>query len=68
MNVEPARGQRWKHLKTGHIYRVIKVVINSTNDRNGQKMVEYRVSRPAKSETVFVREISEFQDKFTPVA
>ena len=55
----------YKHKKTGKLYQVgggIKV-INTTNDHDGQEMVMY--VDPKKPFQIFVREIKEFNEKFT---
>ena len=57
----------YKHKKTGKIYQVgggIKV-LNTTNAQDGQEMVMY--VDPNKPFQIYVREISEFKEKFTLV-
>jgi len=50
---------RWEHVKTGNIYNVINVVINTTNENDGQTMVLYQ-----REGMMFVRESKEFLEKF----
>ena len=47
------------HIKTGHIYAVLGIAIDATNDRDGQLVVIY--SREGK---LFIRELEEFKRKF----
>lgn len=58
--------KRFKHLKTGNIYEMLRDdVINCTNANDEQIMVLYkRVSIPDK---IFVREKNEFYEKFEKV-
>jgi len=55
----------YKHLKTGNIYNVLveTTAINSTNAQDGQVMVLYE----NKDGKLFVREITEFNEKFEKV-
>ena len=48
------------HNKTGNVYMVIGASTNETNNNDGQIMIHY--CRHGRS---FVREISEFKEKFT---
>ena len=52
----------WKNKKSGDIYYFVGTVINATNDRLGQMMVEY-----TKGGIKFVREENEFYEKFERV-
>jgi len=56
----------FKHLKTNKTYLVIDdEVVNATNKNDGQKMVIYfGRNREDTSNDVFVREYSEFHEKF----
>jgi len=55
---------KYKNLKNGEIYDTKnKVAINATNTQDGQIMILYQ----DKNETLFVREISEFLEKFEKV-
>ncbi|MBQ3641015.1 DUF1653 domain-containing protein [bacterium] len=58
--------KKYKHLKTGNIYEVIRDdVVNCTNANDDQIMVLYKTERyPDK---IFVREINEFNEKFKPL-
>ena len=58
--------KKYKHLKTGNIYELIRDdVINCTNANDDQIMVLYKTERyPDK---IFVREIKEFKEKFKPL-
>lgn len=49
----------YRHKKTGNIYKVTGTALNSTDDRDGQRMVIY--TRGGKT---FVREAGEFREKF----
>ncbi|TGK77551.1 hypothetical protein EHQ24_18920 [Leptospira noumeaensis] len=56
----------YKHIKTGNFYLKLDEAKNCTNANDGQKMVfycEYGKENPMK----FVREISEFLEKFEEV-
>ncbi|XDD48585.1 hypothetical protein AB3N60_19285 (plasmid) [Leptospira sp. WS39.C2] len=56
----------FRHKKTGNLYLVIEDVKNCTNANDGQRMFyycEYGKENPLK----FVREKSEFLEKFEPV-
>ena len=55
--------KKFKHLKTGNIYEVIRDdVINCTNSNDGEIMILYKNDKfPNK---VFVRERTEFYQKF----
>jgi hypothetical protein len=47
-----------RHKKTGGLYQLMDVVIDATNNRDGQKVAIYRNSLGVK----FVREVTEFMD------
>jgi hypothetical protein len=47
-----------RHRKTGGLYQLLDVVIDATNNRDGQKVAIYRNSLGVK----FVREVEEFMD------
>lgn len=59
-----AEGSRWKarHLKTGNIYIVLGEAIDATNSRSGQVVVIYE-----RGGRIFVREVTEFAEKFEAV-
>jgi len=48
------------HDKTGNQYTALGIVLNATNENDGQEMMLYE--RDGKQ---FVRELAEFHDKFT---
>ena len=52
----------WTNNKNGHTYLVTGTRINTTNDRDGEIMVEYENDKEK-----FCRELSEFRAKFTCV-
>lgn len=52
--------------KTGEFYKVINYVINATNSNDGQTMVLYE--KVHHSESLYVREIREFREKFTLIS
>lgn len=56
--------KKYRNIKNGNIYEVIRNdVINCTNINDGQIMVLYKSEKyPGK---IFVREINEFNTKFT---
>ncbi len=58
----------WKNKKTGDLYEVTGTRINSTNDRNGEIMVEYQREVSLDNHNRFIREINEFQQKFEKVS
>jgi len=51
----------YKNVKTGNIYKLLGVVINSTNAQDGQQMVMYQQEVGSQ---VYVREYTEFYKKF----
>ena len=56
------------HLKTGHVYDVLTTdAINATNAQDGQTVVIYIGERRdgSNKKTVYVRELTEFNKKFT---
>jgi hypothetical protein len=52
----------YRHYKTKQLYIVTGTVLNTTNDRDGQVMVEYYNQNTNKK---FVRELSEFIQELT---
>jgi len=55
----------YKHNKTGHCYKLVETCINATNKDEGKVMVIYRsVEGP---EITFVRDLNEFNEKFTKI-
>ena len=59
---------KYKHNKSGRIYDVLSMgIINGTNKDDGDIMVLYRgMKRDGTGVGDFVREIKEFEAKFTP--
>ena len=54
------------HVKTGKVYYAEKMlVVNCTNNCADQLMVMYKLY--PSDETIFVREVNEFKEKFKPV-
>ena len=58
---------KYIHIKTGKIYHVLSFdVTNATNAQDGQQMVHYYgEKKDGSGNSYFVREISEFELKFT---
>ena len=56
----------YQNKKTGKFYVIEEEVINTTNDVDGQVMIVYR-SEDIMEEQTFVREKTEFFEKFKPV-
>jgi hypothetical protein len=56
--------QSWRNNKNGNIYFVHGVITNATNAVDGQLVVLYEEPN---SGLQFVREHTEFMDKFTPL-
>ena len=57
---------KFRHLKTGDIYEMVRDdVINCTNVNDHQIMVLYK--RPEYPELIFVREKTEFYEKFKSI-
>ena len=54
------------HIKTGNKYFAHRLVLNCTNENDGQVMVVYSNQKDKK--TIFVRELIEFLTKFKPVS
>lgn len=59
------------HVKTGNVYQVLGTVVNATNGENdGQTMIMYRrksdprFKMQIELDTTYVREVSEFNEKF----
>lgn len=58
--------KKFKHLKTGDIYELVRDdIINCTNANDHQIMVLYK--RDGYPELIFVREKGEFFDKFQAI-
>lgn len=56
---------RWRNNKTGAVYRWLAAATDSTNARDGLAVVVYC---PDDDEhTIYVRELAEFEEKFTRV-
>ena len=64
--MKPHRGEIWKHLKTGHLYRILGNCRNMTNAQNGQAMVNFM--RKDNSGSYCVRDTAEFMQKFELVS
>lgn len=56
---------RWKNNKTGEFYSLIAQAIDCTNSRDGTPVVIY--SPEHEPHRIFVREVGEFEAKFTQV-
>ena len=57
------------HLKTGHVYEVLTPnAVNKTTPQDGQIMVIYIGERRdgSNKKEIYVRELNEFNEKFTP--
>lgn len=54
---------RFRHNKTGNIYRHLAYAIDCTNSRDGTEVVVY--CRDDDEHDIFVREFKEFEKKFT---
>jgi len=66
--VEDLELGRYLHLKSKTIYYALKVVTNTTNAQDGQKMVHYvKEGGGVFSSPNFVRELSEFKEKFEKI-
>lgn len=61
-NARDGAGWVARHLKTGKLYKVIGEAVDCTNATDGRHMVIYQ-----RDEMVFVREASEFMEKFEAV-
>lgn len=57
----------YRHKKSGRLYTAAALVINCTNDQDGQKMVLYQAAHQTLTPKLFAREITEFLEKFEPV-
>lgn len=55
--------EHYRHNKTGNMYTMISEAIDATNSRDGQVVVIYQ----NKKGEFFVREKSEFLQKFTKI-
>lgn len=55
----------FRNRKNGNLYIKLDTVTNATNAQDDQEMVLYR---PVKSERLFCRETTEFQEKFVAVS
>ena len=56
---------RWKHNKTGRIYSLIAQAIDCTNSRDGTPVIIY--SPEDAPENLYIREVGEFETKFTQI-
>lgn len=57
--------RKFKNKKTGDIYIFVAAGIDCTNSRDGTPVVVYYQDN--KENTIFVREESEFYEKFEPI-
>ena len=59
----------WTHDKTGEVYILKNIVTDCTNATNGRFMALYRrlIGSPSEVAHLFVRELREFEEKFTRV-
>lgn len=56
----------YQNNKTQDLYTVLDFAINCTNEQDGQQMVVYtKYNKNGDIDKVFVREIAEFNNKFT---
>lgn len=58
--------QLFRHNKTGNIYVLLHIGKDCTNCREGAQVAVYRY-RGSDNGEIFVRELSEFYEKFTEV-
>jgi len=58
---------QYKHIKSGKLYTVLGIIINATNSNDGQKMVLYAGSDLFGTHRLFVRDKTEFFEKFVCV-
>ena len=56
---------RYRNKKNKHIYKILNYAINCTNAQDGQQMCIYY--NEENESQLFVREVSEFNEKFEPV-
>lgn len=63
-NLQYNYSSSWIHKKTGNLYVVDGIVLNATNDRDGQLMAMYHSID--NTNMIFVRELKEFLTKFAP--
>ena len=57
---------KYLHIKSGRIYDVLSTnIINGTNKDDGDVMVLYEGEKRDGGKAQFVREITEFNEKFT---
>lgn len=61
------KGKYFTNKKHGNTYCVLGLVVNTTNDRDGQDMVLYAAIKDGKlvKDPIFCREYVEFKEKFT---
>lgn len=57
-------GELYLHKKTGNIYRKLCDATDTTNIRNGQSVVFYRIASLQFPAEYFVRQTDEFNEKF----
>lgn len=57
---------KYKHTKTGGIYRQLAVALDTTNSREGKLVVVYCLDVAA-DYAIYVRDQDEFNQKFEPV-
>jgi hypothetical protein len=55
----------YRHKKTGNLYRWLAAGVDATNERDGLMVAIY--CEPDDGHSVYVREMSEFNEKFEPV-
>ena len=54
---------KFRHNKTGNIYRQLAFATDCTNSRGGTRVIVY--CRDDNENNIFVREVEEFEQKFT---
>ncbi|MCH5167837.1 MAG: hypothetical protein J1F35_08160 [Erysipelotrichales bacterium] len=58
------RAYDWVHKKTGNLYTLDDLVIDTTNSTEGRIMVIYHLAGTRRDFDLYVRELKEFLEKF----
>lgn len=61
--VLPEKDSVYQHKKSGHLYKVLGVAVDSTNSHSDRIMVIYRRLEDSE-DAVFCRDANEFMEKF----
>lgn len=64
INAKRSKANQWKNKKTGEIYRIYAMSINTTNSRDGEEEISYYKKGCDPRKLLFNRNTHEFYTKF----